>query len=177
MEVWRAATVTRVWRLGQMVEQFMLTIDDTVHSIEIKGNEILVNGYPLTVEWEEDILKVNDTAHVVELVGDQALVDGIAYSFAVEWPMDDLRSEIAAAGGAPADVEVSAGAVKAIMPGKVVRIDVQAGDEIQKGQVVAILEAMKMENELKAPISGAVKQIFVSPGANVERDQVIVDIE
>ena len=160
-----------------MVEQFMLTIDDTIYSIEIKGNEILVNGYPLTVEWDEDTLKVNDTAHVVELVGDQALVDGVAYSFAVEWPMDDLGPEIAAAGGASVDVEASEGTVRAIMPGKVVRIDVQEGDEVQKGQVVAVLEAMKMENELNAPISGVVKQIFVSPGANVEQNQPIVDIE
>ena len=159
-----------------MVEQFMLTIDDTIYSIEIKGNEILVNGYPLTVEWDENTLRVNDTAHVVELVGDQALVDGIAYSFAVEWPMDNLGSATAA-GDAPADVEASEGSVKAIMPGKVVRIDVQEGDDIQKGQVVAVLEAMKMENELNAPISGVVKEIFVSPGANVEQDQLIVDIE
>jgi biotin carboxyl carrier protein len=160
-----------------MVEQFMLTIDDTIYSVEIKGNEIVVNGYPLAVEWEGDNLKVEGTAHEVELVGDQALVDGIAYSFAVEWPMDDLGSETAADGGAPADIETSEGTVKAIMPGKVVRITVQEGDEVQKSQMVAVLEAMKMENELNAPISGVVKQIFVSPGDNVKQDQPILDIE
>jgi len=99
-----------------MVEHFMLTIDDTIYSVEITGNEILINGYPLTIEWEEDNLKVNDTAHKVELVGDQALVDGIAYSFAVEWPMDDLGSGTAATGGALDAIEASEGTVRAIMP-------------------------------------------------------------
>jgi len=160
-----------------MVEQFMLTIDDTIYSVEITGNKILINGYPLTIEWEEDNLKVNGTAHEVELVGDQALVDGIAYSFAVEWPMDDLGSETAATGGALDDIEASEGTVRAIMPGKVVRINVQEGDEVQESQVVAVLEAMKMENELTAPISGVVKQIFVSPGDNVKQNQPVVDIE
>ena len=58
-----------------------------------------------------------------------------------------------------------------------VRVDVQEGEEVQAGQVVAILEAMKMENELSAPTGGVVKQIFVSPGASVERGQAIAQIE
>lgn len=160
-----------------MVEQFMLTIDDTIYSIEIKNNEILVNGYPLAVEWEEDTLKVEGTTHVVELVGDKALVDGIAYSFAVEWPMDDQGADISVPGVSPAGGGDHAGAVNAIMPGKVVRIDVQEGDEVEKGQVVAVLEAMKMENELNAPTAGVVKRVCVSPGANVDQGQVILEID
>jgi len=159
-----------------MVEQFMLTIDDTTYSIEFKGNQVLVNGYPLTIAWDEDNLTVNGTAHKVELVGDQALVDGIGYAFEVEWPADD-NGLAGGAGGGAAAAEAGEGVVTAIMPGKIVRVDVQEGDEVQVGQVVAILEAMKMENELSAPTSGIVKQIFVSPGASVELGQAIVRIE
>jgi biotin carboxyl carrier protein len=155
----------------------MLTVDDTIYSIEAKDNEILVNGYPLAVEWEEDSLKVEGTPHAVELVGDKALVDGIAYSFAVEWPMDDQGSDTSPAVGASAAGSVEAGAVSAIMPGKVVRIEVQEGDEVERGQVVAVLEAMKMENELNAPVAGVVKRVCVSPGANVEQGQVVLEIE
>ena len=159
-----------------MVEQFMLTIDDTTYSIEFKGNQILVNGYPMAIEWDEDNLKVNGTAHNVELVGDQALVDGIGYAFEVEWPTDD--SGIVGAGvGAASAGEAVEGSVIAIMPGKIVRVDVQEGDEVQAGQVVAILEAMKMENELTAPAGGVVKEIFVSPGASVEQGQAVIQIE
>lgn len=160
-----------------MVEQFMLTVDDTIYSVEVKNNEIVVNGYPLAIEWEEDTLKVEGTPHAVELVGDKALVDGIAYSFAVEWPMDEQGPDTPASGSASTGGEAGTGAVTAIMPGKVVRIDVQEGDEVEKGQVVAVLEAMKMENELNAPIAGVVKQVCVSVGANVEQGHVVLEIE
>ena len=160
-----------------MVEQFMLTIDDTTYAIEFKGNQVLVNGYPMTIEWDEDNLKVNGTTHNVELVGDQALVDGIAYAFEVEWPTDDSGMSGGAGGGTVPAAEAGEGVVTAIMPGKIVRVDVREGDEVQAGQVVAILEAMKMENELSAPTSGIVKQIFVSPGTSVEQGQAVVQIE
>jgi biotin carboxyl carrier protein len=157
-----------------MVEQFMLTVEDATYSIEIKGNQVLVNGYPLTIEWDEEVVKVNGVEHKVELMGDRALVDGIAYDFEVEWPADELE---ALSSGKAAEVTVAEGAVRAIMPGKIIRINVNEGDAVQKGQVVAILEAMKMENELSAPIAGVVKQIFTPVGATVEKDQPILEIE
>ncbi len=158
-----------------MVEQFMLTVEDATYSIEIKGNQVLVNGYPLTIEWNEDVVKVNGVEHKVELMGDRALVDGIAYDFEVEWPSDELDAMSGASKAA--EVTVAEGAVRAIMPGKIIRINVNEGDAVQKGQVVAILEAMKMENELSAPIAGVVKQIFTPVGATVEKDQPILEIE
>lgn len=60
------------------------------------------------------------------------------------------------------------GVVKALMPGRVVRILVNAGDTVRKGAGLLILEAMKMENEIQAPVDGVVDQIFVSSGATVE---------
>lgn len=156
-----------------MVEQFMLTIEDMTYSIEVRGNQVLVNGYPLAIEWDEDMVKVGGTAHKVELVGDRALVDGIAYEFEVEWPTDDLE---VGTGGKAAEAEGVEGTIKAIMPGKVIRIDVNEGDAVKEGQVVAILEAMKMENELNAPVAGVVKQVFVSVGATVEKGQPILEI-
>lgn len=157
-----------------MVEQFMLTVEDATYSIEIKGNQVLVNGYPLTIEWDEEVVRVNGVEHKVELMGDRALVDGIAYDFEVEWPSDELD---AMSGAKAVEEVVSEGAVRAIMPGKIIRISVSEGDVVQKGQVVAILEAMKMENELNAPIGGVVKQILTPVGATVEKGQPVLEIE
>ncbi len=72
--------------------------------------------------------------------------------------------------------EVSGTKVEAPMPGLIVRIDVEEGDEVQEGDELLILEAMKMENSIYAPVSGVVKKIYVKEGDNVEKDQVLVII-
>ena len=68
------------------------------------------------------------------------------------------------------------GAVKAMMPGRVVRIMVSKGDAVQKGSGLLILEAMKMENEIQAPVDGVVDAIFVSAGDTVESGAELLHI-
>lgn len=72
----------------------------------------------------------------------------------------------------------AAGAVKvtAPMPGKVLGIKTQVGAAVKKGEVVIILEAMKMENEIVAPQDGTVASIAVSVGASVESGEVMVTL-
>lgn len=60
------------------------------------------------------------------------------------------------------------GNVKAPMNGQVVKVLKQPGDEVQEGEVVLILEAMKMENEVESPVAGVLKSVGVSPGDTVE---------
>jgi biotin carboxyl carrier protein len=60
------------------------------------------------------------------------------------------------------------GVVKALMPGRVVRVLVAKGDTVRKGAGLVILEAMKMENEIQAPADGTVDELFVEPGQTVE---------
>ncbi|GBC88635.1 2-oxoglutarate carboxylase large subunit [bacterium HR13] len=69
------------------------------------------------------------------------------------------------------------GDATAPMPGRVVRVLVKEGDKVKEGQTVAIVEAMKMENEIHAPISGVVKKVFVKPGDNVTPDDALLRIE
>jgi 3-methylcrotonyl-CoA carboxylase alpha subunit len=61
-----------------------------------------------------------------------------------------------------------AGVVKALMPGRIVRLLVEPGAAVRKGAGLLVLEAMKMENEIQAPADGVVDQIFVKPGDTVE---------
>ncbi|MCS7196882.1 MAG: biotin/lipoyl-binding protein, partial [Aquificaceae bacterium] len=69
------------------------------------------------------------------------------------------------------------GDATAPMPGRVVRVLVEEGQPVNEGQTVAIVEAMKMENEIHAPITGIVKKIFVKPGDNVTPDDALLRIE
>jgi len=73
-------------------------------------------------------------------------------------------------------VEGGEGAVTAPMPGKILDIRVKVGDAVKSGDVLLILEAMKMENEIVAPKDGTVKEIRVNVGDTVDRGAVLVVI-
>jgi biotin carboxyl carrier protein len=67
--------------------------------------------------------------------------------------------------------------IHAPMPALVVRVEVQVGDQVRSGQGLLILEAMKMENEIKAHQSGRVKEVLVEKGATVEKGQLLMLLE
>ena len=67
--------------------------------------------------------------------------------------------------------------VVAPMPGRVVRVLVSPGDDVVARQGVVVVEAMKMENELRSPKAGKVKEVNVTPGTSVEAGRVLVVIE
>lgn len=78
--------------------------------------------------------------------------------------------------------ELEAGAqgprkITAPMPGKVVRILASVGDAVEAGQPVLVIEAMKMQNELKSPKKGVLKKLNVAPGAAVEAGQALAEVE
>lgn len=66
--------------------------------------------------------------------------------------------------------------LKAPMPGKVLEISVSAGSEVSAGQPLVILEAMKMENELRSPHAGIIENINISPGDSVEKNELLLVI-
>lgn len=68
-------------------------------------------------------------------------------------------------------------AVVAPMPGRVVRLLVASGDEVNARQPIVVVEAMKMENELRSPKAGRVKELVVKPGESVEAGRVLAVIE
>ena len=63
------------------------------------------------------------------------------------------------------------------MPGLVVKVEVAEGDTVVPGQGLVIVEAMKMENELKTEMAGRISRILVAPGQPVEKDQTLVEFE
>lgn len=67
--------------------------------------------------------------------------------------------------------------ITAPMPGKIVKIFVKPGDEVQEGQGLVVVEAMKMENELKAPRAGKVTEVFAVEGTAVENGAKLVVVE
>ncbi|WP_213805293.1 biotin/lipoyl-containing protein [Granulicella sp. dw_53] len=105
------------------------------------------------------------------LDGDTIVIGGRRYGFRVE----DPRSLKGRRGGAAG----SAGprAVKAPMPGRVVRVLVGVGDEVAEHQGVVVIEAMKMQNELKSPKAGRVVKVPALVGETVQQGDVLVVVE
>jgi len=79
--------------------------------------------------------------------------------------------EMTGAGSGPAGPRP----VRAPMPGLVVKVEVAPGDAVEPGQGLVIVEAMKMENELKAEVAAVVASVHVEPGQAVDKDQILVD--
>ena len=84
----------------------------------------------------------------------------------------------AAAPAAPAPAAGGAGSIKASspMPGKILAVKANVGDSVKKGQVILILEAMKMENEVVAPEDGTIASIDVTVGASVESGDTLATL-
>jgi biotin carboxyl carrier protein len=159
-----------------MMREFSLTLDGTTYKIVVDGNSFLVNGQPFVVGFDADAEKVlvDGTPYEVKLDAQagKAVASGIAYDLLVEG-----LEEAKAGPKAAAALVAGEGAVTAIMPGKIIRVLVAEGDEVAEGDVVCILEAMKMENELKAPQAGTVKALYVEIGQDVETGAVLAEIE
>ncbi|MCC8097411.1 MAG: biotin/lipoyl-binding protein [Eubacterium sp.] len=85
--------------------------------------------------------------------------------------------QTAAPAPTPAPAAAASGTpVKAPMPGTILDVKVAAGDSVAENQVVVILEAMKMENEIVTPVSGTVSSVAVSKGQSVNTDDVLITV-
>ncbi len=96
--------------------------------------------------------------------------------YAVHGTIDDRRSSLRRRSIGPAAGANGSILVKAPMPGLVTKILVKAGMRVEKGQGVIVLEAMKMENELKAEMTGVVQEIMTSERMPVEKGQVLLKV-
>jgi biotin carboxyl carrier protein len=117
------------------------------------------------------------------------LADGVSHEAIVQmrqgrcsvrigpWSFEVQPELPGSAGLGSARAAAGAAAIRAVMPGRVLRVPVKPGDKVTARQGVVVVEAMKMENEVTAPRDGLVKEVRVSPGATVETGQILVILE
>ena len=116
-------------------------------------------------------------------------VNGVTYVVNVEEVVDGAAAHaptpvvapVVAPKAAPVSAPKTSGAagavaVKAPMPGNIMKVNVKAGASVKKGDVLVVLEAMKMENDVCAPQDGVVASVEVSQGATVETDAILVTL-
>jgi biotin carboxyl carrier protein len=105
----------------------------------------------------------------------EVLVDGFRFEVEAESERIAALRERASRGRA-ASAHSGPLAVRAIIPGKVVEVFVAAGDAVTAGQHLLVVEAMKMQNELRAPRDGTIERVGVAPGVNIEVGDLLVVI-
>ncbi len=94
-----------------------------------------------------------------------------------EAPAKAAPAQAAPAVAAPAAAQPAAGnAVTSPMPGTILKVNVSQGDEVQQGQAVLVLEAMKMENEISAPKAGKITALHVKQGDSVQGGDALFEI-
>lgn len=140
---------------GQMMAvDFDSICDQPVYSLLVNSQSFEAYVYP----GEEDLWQV--------------LLHGRLFEVQVEDERESrLRSVSGAAGGERGEFML-----KAPMPGLVVAVPVAEGQSVEKGDVLLILESMKMQNELKAPQAGTVARVRVQAGETVEQRQTLLSV-
>lgn len=152
--------------LVEIIDEKHISVDGKVYEVDFES----VSGQPVYS------LIVNGRSHEGYVAQSeefwQVLLRGRLYPILVEDEREKrLRS---AAGGGVA--ETGEFHLRAPMPGLVVAIPVEEGQAVSKGQVLLILESMKMQNELKAPRDGTVGRVRVKPGETVEQKQTLLSV-
>ena len=146
-------------------------IDYEVEIAEVEGNiaKVNVNGIPFEVEMQQPI---NAAKHPTINVQKPVIAPAPVSSAAPAPAKKANEVPTGAAGGAMA----SGTSIKAPLPGTITDVKVQVGQQVNTGDTVLVLEAMKMQNNIEAETSGKVTSILVKPGETVMEGAVLLTI-
>ena len=146
--------------------KFEVRIDDTPYIVDAQLTEysvysLIINGksYEIDLDYKDGVYHVYN--------------EGDLFKIEV---MDELKKRMLERRGGAGGLE-GAYTVKSEMPGKIVDVKVNVDDEVKEGDVLVILESMKMQNEIKSPKDGKVTEVFVKAGDTIEADAKLVTIE
>ena len=157
------------------------------YDVEVKGDKVVVDGLEFAVTVKDDgaykTVNAGGVNYRVAMPPAGARESGMTVQvdyrpFTVEYEgrlgggAAPREARAAGAGGGPRPGVK--GGVTAQIAGKVVKVMVKAGDAVKQGDILLILEAMKMENEIKSPADGVVQEVVVSEGSRVAEGETMV---
>jgi biotin carboxyl carrier protein len=170
---------------------FQFEVADRLRAVEVTPHH---NGYLVTVDGRTRFVSAVrvDGQTLSLLIGQpdsdesrsiEAAVVPLAGDDLVDVHLDGVRVPVATRNGherrrvGPRAQTTGAQRMTAPMPGKIVRVLVKAGEVVKRRQVLVVVEAMKMENELRATRDGTVSAVFVSEGQSVEAGTALVTVD
>ena len=156
---------------GDTAHEIVVTRVGATYVVMLDGVEHVVDARKLEADFYSILYEGKSYEVSIESVGGSYVVRHGAHEQVVELADASRRGRD--------DLHRNKGIhhVDSVMPGKVVRVLVAAGDDVQAGQGLVVVEAMKMENEIGSPRAGRVKSVEVTPGQNVETGARLVVLE
>jgi len=163
--------------------KYLTTIGDSQFTIDInRDGQVTVDGQVVNIDMQRMLdttmfsVIINGISHDVRMSEGEGVylaeVSGEIFEVVVE---DERTRRLAGLKGIPGSMTGEA-IIKAPMPGVVIAVSVSPGSQVEQGEIVVILESMKMQNEFKAPRSGRVHTVRVAPGDRVEQGAVMLTI-
>lgn len=165
--------------------KYFVKVGDDEVEVLLDGDTATVNGQSYQASLSSvdgtpvSVLRLGDEVRrIVSRAGDSRgrntlWLDGFRFETeALDERARTIRELTTAAAGASGPAPVVAP-----MPGMIVRISAQVGDQVQPGQGLVVMEAMKMENELRATTAGTVRAVLVQPGTAVEKGAILLELE
>ena len=151
---------------------FLISVDQNDHSLRITSGKNAFDVEPVIISPNEILLIVDGRTVPVYMArdGDRIVVQIQGRQFEIREPAEDgFQAEETKS---REDMRL----VKSPMPGKVIKIEVETNQDVRKNQTLVVVEAMKMENEIKAALDGRVKKIFVSEGELVDAEIPLIEL-
>jgi|SRR5271156_4163847 len=170
-----------------MATRYLTTLNGADREIEVE--ELAANSIRLKIgdrQFEVDVRRAGSSSFSVLIgnrsfdlaiapEGDELIV--VSRGATSRVTVTDMARQSRRAGAGSRLAITGRAELKAMMPGRVVNILVSAGDEVVLQQGLVVIEAMKMENELKSPKAGKVIEVKVTPGQTVEKGDILVVVE
>ena len=154
--------------------RFQLVVNGEAHEVETDG-AVRVDGRPVAGEATLDrrgvTVRIGRKRYRVLITRWGSVVDDVQYRLEVRSLQEGTsRDSLKAAGSVSAEwIEV-----RTPMPGRIIRVGVKVGDQVARHAPLAVLEAMKMQNEIPAPVAGRVREVRVKVGQSVLASDILV---
>lgn len=147
------------------------------------SEELRINGHKKEIKIFENeegftFIEFNNKKYLAEITDKSqnkytVLLNGVSYSFTIESPISYRRRKYLEKYKQHNKIEI----VTAPMPGKIIELLVEESSHVKEGEAILILEAMKMQNEIIAQVTGKIRKISVKAGDSVTKDDVLMEIE
>ncbi len=141
-----------------------IQVNDTIYDIEVKGEIITLNGKMIDASLSDDKITIEGNTFNIDFTeeGDPSMmiIDGMLYLVSRKNSIYSLVNEI-----------------KTPMHGKIIKILVNEGDWVNNGQILVVLEAMKMQNQIRSPRKGTIKSIKIVKDQSVKLGDILLTFE
>ncbi len=145
-------------------------------NVKIKGRKMDIqifedpDGFSYLIyknhKYQVDILEKSQNKYTI-------MINGVWYHFSIETPISYKRRKFLSKSSSSSKIEK----ISAPMPGKILDILIEENADVKQGEAIIILEAMKMQNEILAHISGKVKKVYIKQNDLVMKDDILIEIE